>query len=127
MSANATYTGAFADGLYAFRLGIDQLVEHDRLCDAGPEFCMEALYGSSWRVPYVRETIRLGLIGGGTDPMTALALAAAYCGPGQLVGCKALAISILGAALVGAPDEDDPTGEAQGEDRTEVDSSPEEG
>ncbi|WP_298698181.1 gene transfer agent family protein [uncultured Brevundimonas sp.] len=123
MSANATITAPFGDGRHEFRLGIAQLEEHDRLCDAGPEFVMHAILNGSWRTPYIRETIRLGLVGGGTDPMTALVLTDAYAGPGQLMGLKSLAVNILGAALVGPAGETE--GDPSGEPKGETDPSPE--
>lgn len=119
MSRNATVTAPFGDKAYDFRLGIAELVEHDRLCDAGPEFVLEAIWAGSWRIPYIRETIRLGLIGGGMDPMQALVMTDAYAGPGALFGLKALASNILSAAIMGPPEEADddapekPTGETR--------------
>lgn len=119
MSVNATVRAPFGDGVYDFRLGIKELVEHDRLCDAGPEYVLNALYGGTWRVPYIRETIRLGLIGGGKDPMSALALVDVYADAGHLGPLKALAANIIAAAFLGAPEEGDgdPPGEPTGESR----------
>lgn len=123
MSRNATVTAPFGDKAYDFRLGIKELVEHDRLCDAGPEHILKAIYDGSWRVSHIRETIRLGLIGAGTDPITALVLLDVYAGEGHLMGLKPLAASILAAAVMGAPEEEaDSSGEPQGE----TDPSPEE-
>lgn len=116
MSRNATVTAPFGDKKYDFRLGIEQLVEHDRLCDAGPEFILRAIYEGSWRVPYIRETIRLGLIGAEMDPMTALVMVDTYAGPGHLMPLKPLATSILAAAVMGVAEEaeDDQPGKRRG-------------
>lgn len=123
MSRNAKVTAPFGDKAYDFRLGIAELVEHDRLCDAGPEHVLQALFDGSWRVPYIRETIRLGLIGGGMDPMTALVMTDTYAGPGSFMGLKSLASNILAAAIMTPPEEPDEAspGELQGE----TDPSPE--
>lgn len=54
----------FADGVYAFRLGFGQVVELQTLTDAGPLEIYRRLLSGEWRFADVRETIRLGLIGG---------------------------------------------------------------
>lgn len=123
MSRNATVTAPFGDKAYDFRLGIAELVEHDRLCDAGPEFILRSIYDGTWRVPYIRETVRLGLIGAGMDPMTAIVMVDAYAGPGQLMPLKPLATSIIAASVMGSPEEADD--DLPGEPKGEADLSPE--
>lgn len=116
MSRNAKVEAPFGDGVKIFRLGIGQLEELQEACDAGPEELFYRILGGTWRVRDIREPIRIGLIGGGTPPMKALALVERYAGEGQLGELKELVTVILGAAINGAPDEDKPpAGEPTGE------------
>ncbi len=116
MSRNAQVTAPFGDGVKIFRLGIGQLEELQEACDAGPEELFYRILGGTWRVKDIREPIRIGLIGGGTEPMKALSLVERYAGEGQLGGLKELVTCILGAGINGAPDEDKPpAGEPTGE------------
>src|SRR5262245_31269791 len=94
-----------------FRLGIGELIELQEKCDAGPAQIFRSVSDMTWRVQWVRETIRLGLIGGGLEPTRALALVGRYVTPGSLMVCAGIAQEILGAALIG--DLKDPVGKAQ--------------
>lgn len=125
MSRSGQTSAPFGDGVHIFRLDIGQLEELDELTDAGPEFLMNRVIRGDWRLKDIRETIRLGLIGGGMDPMRALAMRDRYAAPGNLLPHKSLVISILGAALIGSPEEDKDKLPA-GEDQGESDRSPEE-
>lgn len=119
MSRSARYTAAFGDGPHEFCLNIGELEELQEKCDAGPEEIMARVIAGTWRLADIRETLRLGLKGAGMAPDRALVLVERYAGPGQLAALKPLVVSILGAALVGAPDEDAPAGEpAAGETAT---------
>ena len=118
MSRSARYTGVFGDGKHEFALNIGELEELQERCDAGPEEIMARLFAGTWRVADLRETLRLGLKGAGMEPARALVLIERYAGPGQLMGLKTLATNILGAALVGAPDEDVPEGELKAGETT---------
>lgn len=125
MSRSAEVTLDWADGTYPFALKIEQLVELQEKCDAGPWYIQWALEASllarqlgmappkDASPAYVIETIRLGLIGGGMDPLEALRKVRAYAGPGHLNGCIATAFAIIGVALQGAP-EDKPEKPAAG-------------
>lgn len=109
----------WADGTYPFALKIEQLMELQEKCGAGPWYVQWALEAalmarSFGTAPpkdaspaYVVETIRLGLIGGGMPAVEALKLVRAYVGPGQLNDNVATAFAILGVALQGV-DEDQP-------------------
>lgn len=100
----------WADGSYRFRLAVAQLVELQDLCGAGPYAIYLRLVAHQWRVQDLRETIRLGLIGGGTAPGEALRLVRAYVEARPLLECEPVAARILAAALIG-PDLDDEDGE----------------
>ncbi|WP_312128090.1 gene transfer agent family protein [Brevundimonas sp.] len=113
MSRNALVEAPFGDGVHRFRLAIGQLEELQEKTDCGPEELWSRVSLGTWRVQDLIQTIRLGLIGGGMDAMSALALVGRYVDSGNLVSHKPLVQSILGAALVGAPDEDAREGEDQ--------------
>lgn len=108
MSADGSITLQWADGDHKFRLAIGQLRELQEKCNAGPLEIMGRLQHGTWRVDDVREPVRLGLIGAGTDPMTALALVVNYIEKRPLVENVPIARTILMAALIGVPD--DPVG-----------------
>lgn len=112
MSRSARFTGVFGDGRHEFALNIGELEELQEKCDAGPEEIMTRVMAGTWRVQDIRETLRLGLKGAGLAPDRALVLIERYAGPGHLAGLKPLVISVLGAALIGAPDEDMKGGDA---------------
>lgn len=100
--AKATHvTIDWADGTYTFRLPIGQLEEHDELCGAGPLTVLTRLANGTWRVPDVRETIRLGLIGGGTVATDALKLVRRYVDGLPLLQSVPVALVVLAAALRG--------------------------
>ena len=105
MGRHAEITQAWGDDDYAFRLGIKELVEHDEKCDAGPAYVAKALIDGTWRLKHIRETVRLGLIGGGMPPAQALALTKRYVDNRPLRESIPLAIAILMAVLYGPEDD----------------------
>ena len=113
MSRSARYRAPFGDGVYDFVLDIGGLEELQEKVDAGPEQIYADIASGQWRVAHLRETIRIGLVRGGTDPMRALALVSRYATEGYLADLKPLALNIIAASLVGAPDEDKPSGEPE--------------
>lgn len=109
--------GAGGDGKYPFRLAISQLEELQEKCDAGPQQIMRRLSDGTWRTYDVRETIRIGLIGGGMEPAKALSLTKRYVDERPLAENVVTAQFVIMAAVVGVPDE--PLGKADGaEDQT---------
>lgn len=125
MSRSGKVAIAFAGGHHDFALRIQELEELQELCDAGPPVIMQRLGGmtgdgtfalsQSWRIADVRETIRLGLIGGGMHVHKARALVTRYVDerPDWFENAK-VAFGILVAALMGVEDEPD-VGELVGE------------
>lgn len=70
---------AWGPGVYTFGLKAKQIEELERVCKEGiGRICMRAFSGVDYTYPMLRETIRLGLIGGGTAPVTAGELVATY-------------------------------------------------
>lgn len=118
MSRSARFTGVFGDGRHDFLLTIGGLEELQEKCDAGPEEIWSRVLSGGWRVADIREPIRIGLIGGGMDPIKALVLVERYASEGNLSPLKPLVANIIGAALVGAPDEDAPPGKRRGRKKT---------
>lgn len=99
-----TFTAEFADGEYTFRLGNDQIYELEAKCGIGIFAIPFRLAGNAGYYNDVRETIRLGLIGGGADASTALRLVRSYIDNGSKIAAWALAVRILEVTL--SPPED---------------------
>lgn len=105
MSRDARITLDWADDSYVFRLAWGQLVEMQEKTDAGPYVVLQRLYDGSWRMADIVEPIRLGLIGGGLEPVKALKLVRQYVQERPPVENVLVAQAVLSAALMGAPDE----------------------
>jgi len=99
----------FGDGWHCFRLRIGELIELQEKCDAGPPLILARLQASAWNVPDVRETIRIGLIGGGATAHEAHKLVFRYVDEVPDWQLNALvAGQILAAALYGVEEEPTP-------------------
>ena len=110
MTASAKITLLWGDGDRAFRLAIGQLRELQDKCDAGPAEILGRLSNGTWRVDDIRETLRLGLIGGGTTPTDALVLTARYVDNRPLMENVMPAQAVLLAAIVGEEEQPGKTG-----------------
>ncbi len=107
MSRDASVTFLWGDDDYRFRLGIGELRQLQEKCGAGPYEILVRIAGAVWRVDDLRETIRLGLIGGGMDATKATqAIKRNFDQGGGLLQHVAPAKVILSAALIGPPDEE---------------------
>lgn len=111
----------WADGTYAFRLGWGELAELQEKCDAGPYVILDRLQTRQWRIEDISNTIRLGLIGGGIEPVKALKLVRKYVEARPPVENLIYAVGILSAGLMGAPDE--PPGEPKAPNQIETGST----
>jgi hypothetical protein len=109
----------FADGEYDFRLGWGQLAELQELCNAGPHFILNRLHSGEWRIEDIAEVIRLGLLGADEDmkPSRASELVKRYVKARPPLENHTLAVVILTAALMGAPEE--PVGEREAANQTD--------
>lgn len=105
MARSGSITLPWADGDYTFRLPWGQLMELQEQCGAGPFVILTRLGNGQWKVQDVAHVIRLGLIGGGTEPAKALSLTRDYVESRPPVENVMFARGILGAAVIGAPDE----------------------
>lgn len=108
MSRSATITLTWADGDHAFRLAWGQIIELQEKTGCGPAFLYARLAAGQWMAGDVAETIRLGLIGGGMTPAEALRLTRAYVHERPLLESVPVAYAILGAALSGAGEAEEP-------------------
>jgi hypothetical protein len=106
MSGLGQISLTWGPGEYTFRLRIKELIELDEIVGAGPQFILQALSDGTWRVAMVRETVRLGLIGGGLKPTEASKLVVRYVDERPLLESVMHAQAILAAALIGRPEED---------------------
>jgi len=117
MSRDARIIRDFGDGTYSFRLGIGELVELQEQCDCGPWYLM-AMFASLDKASlhpdpvkglspkHTSHIVRLGLIGGGMEPVTALKKVRHYVEQRPANEYLNLAFEVLVAALEGAPDEE---------------------
>ena len=100
----------FGNDTHVFKLGYGQLKELQDAVDAGPYYILESLFKNTWRVEFVRETIRCGLIGGGMSAPDAIRMVRTYVEDVESYPLQTnviIAAAILNAALLGAPEEDD--------------------
>jgi len=106
---NGLVEAPFGDGVQRFRLTIGGAEELEEKCDAGLVVIARRLASGDWKLRDVRETIRIGLIGGGMDATRALVLIDRYASD-NLDRLRILALSILSPVLFGVPD--DPPGKS---------------
>lgn len=107
-------TTEWADGIYSFRLRYGEIRELQSKCgDVGPLRIFNSLLNSEWKVEHIREILRLGLIGGGLEPVAALGLCKTYVEERSPLENVALALEILGAWLRIPSGEVAPMGEAR--------------
>ncbi|MGE0213997.1 MAG: gene transfer agent family protein [Parvibaculaceae bacterium] len=106
MSRSANITLDFGDGTYPFALTWGGLMELQEKCDAGPFVIYDRLANLTCKVEDIREPIRIGLIGGGMQPVPALKLVQQYVEKRPLVENRIVAQAILSVAIVGAPEEE---------------------
>lgn len=105
MSRDGSLTIVWGDGEHRFRLAIGQLRELQEKTNAGPQEVLDRLSTRLWRVDDVRETLRLGLVGGGMPPGDAYRLVVRYVDGRPLMESVQPAQAVLIAALVGSPEE----------------------
>jgi hypothetical protein len=107
VSRDGSYTADFADGTFTFRYGWAQHVMLQEACDAGPYEILDRLITLRCRVQDIANTIRIGLIGGGMEPVQALKKVRTYVEARPPNENLLLASNILRAGVFGAADEDE--------------------
>lgn len=108
MSRDARLVSRVGGTDFEFRLGWGQLVALQEACDAGPFVILDRLGARQWKADDVSVVLLLGLVGAGMTHVEALRIVESWLADesGRLpVENAALAYAVLGAALVGAPDE----------------------
>lgn len=95
----------FGDGDYRFKLGIGEFERLQEKCDAGPPHVLERLTTNRWMISDIRETIRLGLEGGGTAPAIVVGLIRRYVDQRPPAENLTLAQAIILAGIMGVEDE----------------------
>jgi hypothetical protein len=103
MSRTATARFEWAGEERTFRLTARALEDWQEACDAGPAWVWGLLQNELWKLVHVRETLRLGLIGGGMSPAEAGRLIKLHIEPyGDNIKP---AMCVLEAVIQGVPDE----------------------
>lgn len=100
------------EGYHDLCLRIDELIQLQEKLGVGPNVAATRLLQGEWLVEDVRETVRLGLIGGGMSQRDAFDLVGRCIREGHLLDYAAIAANLLFAALAGIEDEPLP-GEAE--------------
>lgn len=105
MSGDGSLTQTWGDGEHTFRLRIGELRALEDKRNAGSFEIYRRLADGTWRVDDIVETLRLGLIGGGTPAVLALGLVAKYVGPTTYLENLIVARAVIMAALFGDPED----------------------
>lgn len=113
MSSDASVTFDWADGTYRFALLLGQIRELEENRKTGARRILLKLRSGDEDFDDIRETIRLGLIGGGLKPPEALKLVKRYVDERPRGENLMPAMLILQAHIIGNPD--DPVGKAPAE------------
>jgi hypothetical protein len=89
-----------------FRLAWRELMKIQEACDAGPYVVLDRLVSGRWRLEDISEVIKWGLIGGGMPQSEALKLVEVEVEGRRPLENLVIAQTVLGAGVVGAPEED---------------------
>lgn len=104
MTANGRVTLSWADGEHDFNLAkIGLVLELEDKCGCGVMEVFSRLREGRWRFNDIRETVRLGLIGGGKTPPQALLLTQRYVDVRPWQENVLTAQAVLMASIVGVP------------------------
>lgn len=91
----------FGDAEHAFALDLDLIVELERVTDCGIGRLAARIFGDSYSVADLRQTIRLGLIGGGMEPEDADRLVKVYALRTGIVRLRLIAMTVLETVFAG--------------------------
>ena len=101
MSTTAAMVLLWGDGEYRFRLGIKEIRELQEKTGVGPHALLRRVVAGDWRVDDLRETIRVGLIGGGLEPTKAMVAVLRYVDDRPLLESVEPVVQILNGVLAG--------------------------
>ncbi len=113
----------FGDADYQFRITPSLVLELERATDAGIGALCRRLFRGDFRLADVAETIRLGLIGGGTPPQDAKRLTDTYLPVTPLTDQYSLAVTVLELLWFGDASTDETEGETTAQSEKESDSA----
>ena len=99
------------------------VLELERVADAGIGALCRRLFRGDFRITDVTETIRLGLIGGGTSPEDAKRLTSTYLPVTPLTDQYALAVTVLELLWFGEASKDQTDGELTSQTEKESDNA----
>jgi hypothetical protein len=107
MSANGTRQIIWAGGEDTFCLAkVGLILDLEEKCKAGIGVIAARLESGSYGVNDVRETIRLGLIGGGAKPEQAMSKVRNHVDENPLAYSVLVALGVVHAVIFGAPADD---------------------
>lgn len=109
MAVNGSISFDWGDAAHSFNIAkIKLALELEEKCGVGVAELFQRMRDNRWRLNDVREVLRLGLIGGGMEPLPALKLVERYCDERPWTESVRPAMLVLMAAMVGVPE--DPVG-----------------
>lgn len=112
-------TFIWGEGETAFALRLGEIEQLQQKTGVGPYQLFQRLQAGEWRQDDIRETLRLGLIGGGKKPDAAFKLIRFYVDERPLLENVAPATAVILAALVTPDGEKQPGGDEAGEATSE--------
>ena len=89
-----------------FKLAWRELMKIQEACDAGPYVVLDRLVSGRWRLQDISEVIKWGLIGAGMPQAEALKLVESEVQGRPPLENLVIAQTVLGAGVVGAPEEE---------------------
>lgn len=91
----------FGDAERDFRLSAHLLLELERVCHVGIGGLSRRFFAGEFSFTELAEIIRLGLIGGGTEPEEAAALVKTYGDQMPVTGLYAVALPVIESLMFG--------------------------
>lgn len=106
MSRDGSIELPFAGDMYQFRVAWGELEQLQESRNCGPYVLLDRLLSGRWVVQDIAEVIRVGLVGGGMDPAKARSLVDEHVKGKPPIHHLVIAQKVLGAGVVGAPEEE---------------------